>query len=153
MDQGSTRKRSAVQNFAPRVTKFCVMWEGQALPHDTKFGNGRCEIVGRRVIFIWPLIHGSSWSGLIKAEPGVRHFGIPIFVLVLHWFRFTAIWKVTQYGFTCPYLASLIRVQLLACRLFGRDWKNGVMFTNLEFLSFQQTAAIQNHSYKERGES
>ena len=45
-------KRSAVQNFAPTVTKFCVMWEGQALPHDTKFGNSRCEIVGRRVIFI-----------------------------------------------------------------------------------------------------
>ena len=70
MDQGSTRKRSAVHNFAPTVTKFCVMWEGQALSHDTKFSNCRCEIVGRRVIFIWSLIHGSSWSGLIKAEPG-----------------------------------------------------------------------------------
>ena len=70
MDQGSTRKRSAVHNFAPTVTKFCVMWEGQALPHDTKFGNSRCEIVGRRVIFIWSLIHGSSWSGLIKVGPG-----------------------------------------------------------------------------------
>ena len=45
------------------------MWEGQALPHDTKFGNSRCEIVGRRVIFIWSLIHGLRWSGLIKAEP------------------------------------------------------------------------------------
>ena len=71
MDQGSTMKRSAVHNFAPTVTKFCVMWEGQALPHDTKFGNSRCEIVGRRVIFIWSLIHGLRWSGLIKAEPGV----------------------------------------------------------------------------------
>ena len=70
MDQGSTGKRSAVHNFAPTVTKFCVMWEGRALPHDTKFGNCRCEMVGRRVIFIWSLIHGSSWSGLIKAEPG-----------------------------------------------------------------------------------
>ena len=70
MDQGSTRKRSAVHNSAPTVTKFCVMWEGQALPHDTKFGNSRCEIVGRRVIFIWSLIHGSSWSGLIKVGPG-----------------------------------------------------------------------------------
>ena len=73
MDQGSTMKRSAVHNFAPTVTKFCVMWEGQALPHDTKFGNSRCEIVGRRVIFIWSLIHGLRWSGLIKAEPGVDH--------------------------------------------------------------------------------
>ena len=73
MDQGSTRKRSAVHNFAPTVTKFCVMWEGQALPHDTKFGNSRCEIVGRRVIFIRSLIHGLSWSGLIKAEPGAHN--------------------------------------------------------------------------------
>ena len=70
MDQGSNMKRSAVHNFAPTVTKFCIMWEGQALPHDTKFGNSRCEIVGRRVIFIWSLIHGLRWSGLIKAEPG-----------------------------------------------------------------------------------
>ena len=70
MDQGSTMKRSAVHNFATTVTKFCVMWEGQALPHDTKFGNSRCEIVGRRVIFIWSLIHGLRWSGLIKAEHG-----------------------------------------------------------------------------------
>ena len=71
MDQGSTGKRSAVHNFAPTVTKFCVMWEGRALPHDTKFGNCRCEMVSRIVIFIWSLIHGSSWSGLINAEPGL----------------------------------------------------------------------------------
>ena len=70
MDQGSNRKHSAVHNFAPTVTKFCVMWEGQALPHDTKFNNCRCEILGRRVIFISSLIPGSSWSGMIKAEPG-----------------------------------------------------------------------------------
>ena len=70
MDQGSTWKRSAVHNFPPTVTKFCVMWEGQALPHDTKFGNSGCEIVGRRMIFIWSLIHRSSWSGLIKVGPG-----------------------------------------------------------------------------------
>ena len=70
MDQGSTKKRSAVHNFVPTVTKFCVMWEGLSLPHDTKFGNSRCEIVGRRMIFIWSLIHGSSWSGLIKLGPG-----------------------------------------------------------------------------------
>ena len=73
MDQGSTRKRSDVHNFAPTVTKFCVMWEGQALPHDTKFGNCRCEIVGTIVIFIWSLIPGSSWSGLIKAELITSH--------------------------------------------------------------------------------
>ena len=34
MDQGSTKKRSAVHNFVPTVTKFCVMWEGLSLPHD-----------------------------------------------------------------------------------------------------------------------
>ena len=70
MDQGSTTKRSAVHNFAPRVKKFCVMCEGLSLPHDTKFGNCRGEIVDRRTIFIWSLIHGSGWSVLIKAEPG-----------------------------------------------------------------------------------
>ena len=31
MDQGSTIKRSTVHNFAPAVTKFCVMWEGLSL--------------------------------------------------------------------------------------------------------------------------
>ena len=70
MDQGSIRNGSAVHNLVPTVTKFCVMWERQALPHDTEFGNCRCETVDRRVIFIRSLIHGSSWSGLIKAEPG-----------------------------------------------------------------------------------
>ena len=71
MDQGSTMKRSAVHNFAPTVTR-------QALPHDTKFGNSRCEIIGRRVIFIWSLIHGSSWSGLIKVGPGHKPTGTAI---------------------------------------------------------------------------
>ena len=48
---------------------FCVIWEGFSLPHDTKFGRG--EIVHRKTIFIWSLIHGSGWSGVIKAEPGI----------------------------------------------------------------------------------
>ena len=69
MDQRSTTKRSAVHNFVPTVTKFCVMWEGLSLPHDTKFGNCRGKTVDRRVIFIWSLTHGSSWSGLIKVGP------------------------------------------------------------------------------------
>ena len=73
MDQGSTRNHSAVHNFVPTVTKFCVivMWEGLSLPHDTKFGNCRDEIVDWRVSFIWALIHGPSRSGLIKVGPGV----------------------------------------------------------------------------------
>ena len=58
------------------------MWEGQALPHDTKFGNSRCEIVGRRVIFILSLIHGLRWSGLIKAEPG--HGFIEVYVMYVN---------------------------------------------------------------------
>ena len=72
VDLGSTRKCSAVHNFAPTVMKFCVMWEGLSPPHDTKFGNCRDEIADRRVIFIWSLIHGSGWSCLIKAEPEQR---------------------------------------------------------------------------------
>ena len=69
MDQGSNRKHSALHNFAPIVTKFCVMWEGLSLPQDTKFGNCGGEIVDKRVIFSWALIHESSWSVLIKVEP------------------------------------------------------------------------------------
>ena len=76
MDQGSTKKRSAVHNFVSTVTKFCVMWEGLSLPHDTKFGNCRGAIVDRRVIFIWSLIHGLSWSGLIKVGPGLVLFSL-----------------------------------------------------------------------------
>ena len=70
MDQGSSENHSAVSNFAPTVTKLCVMWEGQALPHDTKFGNCRDKIVDSRAFLSWSLIHGSSWSGLIKLGPG-----------------------------------------------------------------------------------
>ena len=72
MDQGSNKNHSPAYNFAPTVTKFCVMWEGQALPHDTKFGNCRCKIVDSRAFPSWSLIHGLRWSGLIKAEPALR---------------------------------------------------------------------------------
>ena len=70
MDQGSNEYHSPVNNFAPTVTKFCVMWEGQALPHDPKFGNCRDKIVDSRSFLSWSLIHESSWSGLIKVGPG-----------------------------------------------------------------------------------
>ena len=70
MDQGSNKNHSPVNNCAPTVTKFCVMWEGQALPHDTKFSNCRDKIVDSRAFLSWSLIHGSSWSGLIKLGPG-----------------------------------------------------------------------------------
>ena len=72
MDQGSNENHSPVNSFAPTVTKFCVMWEGQALPHDTKFGNCRDKIVDSRAFLSWSLIHGSSWSGLIKVGPGMN---------------------------------------------------------------------------------
>ena len=72
MDQGSNKNNSPINNFTHTVTKFCVTWEGQALPHDTKFRNCRGEIVDSRAFYSWSLIHGSSWSGLIKAEPD-RH--------------------------------------------------------------------------------
>ena len=70
MDQGSNENHSPVNNFAPTVTKFCVLCEGQALPHDTKFGNCRDKIVDSRMFLRLSLIHGSSWSGLIKLGPG-----------------------------------------------------------------------------------
>ena len=69
VDQGSNENHSPAYNFAPTVTKFCVMWEGLSLPHDTKFGNCRCKIVDSRAFPSWSLIHGLRRSGLIKAEP------------------------------------------------------------------------------------
>ena len=65
MDQGSIRNRSAFHNFVPTVTKFCAMWEGLSLPHGTKFGNCRGEIVDRRVIFILIL---DPWIKLIRFD-------------------------------------------------------------------------------------
>ena len=73
MDQGSNKNHSPAYNFAPTVTKFCVMWEGLSLPRDTKFGNCRCEIVDSRAFSSWSLICGLCWSGLIKAEPGLTN--------------------------------------------------------------------------------
>ena len=70
VDQGSNKNHSPAYNFAPTVTKFCVMWEGLSLPHDTKFGNCRCKIVDSRSFPSWSLIHGLRWSGLIKVGPG-----------------------------------------------------------------------------------
>ena len=70
MDQGSNKNHSPAYNFTPTVTKFCVMWEGLSLPHDTKFGNCRCKIVDSRSFHNWSLIHGLRWSGLIKVGPG-----------------------------------------------------------------------------------
>ena len=81
MDQGSNKNHSPVNNCAPTVTKFCVMWEGQALPHDTKFSNCRDKIVDSRAFLSWSLIHGSSWSGLIKLGPDLCH------LIVSQWVR------------------------------------------------------------------
>ena len=72
VDQGSNKNHSPAYNFAPTVTKFCVMWEGLSLPHDTKFGNCRCKIVDSRSFPSWSLIHGLRWSGLIKVGPGFK---------------------------------------------------------------------------------
>ena len=60
VDQGSNKNHSPAYNFAPTLTKLCVMWEGLSLPHDTEFSNCRCKIVDSRAFFIWSLIHGSS---------------------------------------------------------------------------------------------
>ena len=70
VDQGSNKNHSPAYNFTPTVTKFCVMWEGLSLPHDTEFGNCRCKIVDSRSFPSWSLIHGLRWSGLIKVGPG-----------------------------------------------------------------------------------
>ena len=58
IDQWSNKNHSPAYNFAPTVTKCCVVWEGLSLPHDTKFGNCMCEIVDSRAFPSWSLIHG-----------------------------------------------------------------------------------------------
>ena len=78
VDQGSNKNHSPAYNFAPTVTKFCVIWEGLSLPHGTKFGNCRCKIVDSRAFPSWSLIHGLRWSGLIKAEPGYNYNGVEL---------------------------------------------------------------------------
>ena len=78
MDQGSNKNHSPAYNFTPTVTKFCVMWEGLSLPHDTKFGNCRCKIVDSRSFHSWSLIHGLRWSGLIKVGPGDKSSPEPV---------------------------------------------------------------------------
>ena len=72
VDQGSNKNHSPAYNLAPTVTKFCVMWEGLSLPHDTKFGNCRCKILDSRSFPSWSLIHGLRWSGLIKAAAEIN---------------------------------------------------------------------------------
>ena len=83
MDQGSNKNHSPAYNFAPTVTKFCVVWEGLSFPHDTKFGNCRCEIVDSRAFPSWSLIHGLPWSGLIKAEPELSTTTLKVMMAVL----------------------------------------------------------------------
>ena len=78
VDQGSNKNHSPAYNFTPTVTKFCVMWEGLSLPHDTKFGNCRCKIVDSRSVHSWSLIHGLRWSGLIKVGPGNKQLSEPM---------------------------------------------------------------------------
>ena len=55
LDQGSIRISSAGYTFVPTITK-------KALPHDTQFCNCRGKIVDNRRVFVWSLIHQSSWS-------------------------------------------------------------------------------------------
>ena len=42
-------------------------------------GGGGGGFVARRIIFILSFIHGSGWSGLIKAEPGVKYNHSPCY--------------------------------------------------------------------------
>ena len=100
VDQGSNKNHSPAYNFAPTVTKFCVMWEGLSLPHDTKFGNSRCTIVDSRAFLSWSLIHGLRWSGLIKAEPGhvnPQHclcFFFAVTALVIYHMSLNVVWSL-----------------------------------------------------------
>ena len=62
MDQWSNKNHSPINNFTPTFTKFCVMWEGQALPHEAKFHNCAGKIVDSRVFPSWSF---DTWIKLI----------------------------------------------------------------------------------------
>ena len=112
VDQGSNKNHSPAYNFAPTVTKFCVMWEGLSLPHDTKFGNCRCKIVDSRAFPSWSLIHGLRWSGLIKAEPGDTYM--------------------------CNWTGSSL-VHIMACHLFGAKPLPEPIMTSCQLDPWQQS--------------
>ena len=136
VDQGSNKNHSPAYNFAPTVTKFCVMWEGLSLPHDTKFGNCRCKIVDSRAFPNWSLIHGLRWSGLIKAEPAVTETEHTNY-LVQDWSissvlsmeilqSCTKLLIHTIYQNLCsrkhPYLTLTGKLWCVFCEDFGEDW-------------------------------
>ena len=101
--------------FCTYSYQICVMWEGQALPHDTNFGNSRCEIVGRRVIFIWSLIHGLRWSGLIKAEPGDTYLQMwtgSSLVQVMAWWLTVPRHYLIQYWLIIRILRNIFQVHI-----------------------------------------
>ena len=64
-------KINIASNFASKVMEFCDIWEGQALPHVTKFHNCGGKIIDNRAIPSWSsgLVHVWCWSILIKLEP------------------------------------------------------------------------------------
>ena len=65
VDQGSTDNQSPVNNSLLQLPNY-----------DTKFSNSRDKIVDSTAFPSWSLIHGSSWSGLIKVEPGA--YSVPV---------------------------------------------------------------------------
>ena len=86
MDQGSTKKRSAVHNFVPTVTKFCVVWEGLSLPQDTKFGNCREEIVDFHLILDpWIKLIWFDKSGARRLLKPQLLFGTRTFAMATFW--------------------------------------------------------------------
>ena len=47
--------------------------EGQPIPYGITFPNYKSEIVDKRVICSWSVIHWSRWPNLIKAEHGRKY--------------------------------------------------------------------------------
>ena len=126
MDQGSNKNHSPAYNFTPTVTKFCVMWEGLSLPHDTKFGNCRCKIEDSRSFHSWSLIHGLRWSGLIKVGPGSR-FKI----------------KILSYQYTNSDYKDLMSMLPLWCKtVFILKWSFFIMMTSSNGNIFRVTGPL-----------
>ena len=118
VDQGSNKNHSPAYNFAPTVTKFCVMWEGLSLPHDTKFGNCRCKTVDSRAFPSWSLIHGLRWSGLIKAKPGHCIWDISLIWLIAD--RYSCQRNSFSAECTCR-LHAVLSMTLLRCAVWRKQ--------------------------------
>ena len=78
MNQGSIRKSSANYSLFHTITKLCDVWEVHFLPHDTTCCNCSSKVKSRIITFNWLLIHGFTWSGVLKMSLFILFLGFAV---------------------------------------------------------------------------